>query len=87
MKRLYHADIFKCEDMLFESHEALVAYADKFPQEFIVYTDVDIEKIFVNDNVELQIDYIYHEDGMEDSHRTDTFDIECRTMTTLVLVA
>lgn len=91
MKRLYHADIFKCEDMLFETHEALVAYADSHYKDFIVYSDVEVERVFINDNVELQIDYKLveeDEDGnLKEEHRVETFDIECRTMTTLVLVA
>lgn len=78
-RRLYCADIVKCNDFLYEDDDTLIAYAIENPDEFIgkVYEEI----ISVDTEDGLRITYTMIDDYDENDNEilkteTETFDIE-----------
>lgn len=88
MKRLYNADVIECEDYLYESLDALIEYAKANASEFVVYSNVEVEDVKINDKGDLQIDYILEDTDEEGNdiqvHRSETFSYSWKGMMTLV---
>lgn len=88
MKRLYNADIIECEGYLYESRDALIEYAKKHASEFVVYSDIEVQEVKINDDMELQIDYSmkdYDENDNEvEVFKSETFSYSFKGMMTLV---
>lgn len=87
MSRIYSADVFICDGILFESREALIAYAKKFPSTFITYTSVEVNEVTIDDDGDLSISYSMEEyDGDDNPFTeiyTEKFDIEVRSIVVL----
>lgn len=87
MHRLYNADIYKCEGILFDSHNSLIAYAKKYPSTFITYTTVDVNEVVIDNDGNLSITYSMEEYDGDDNPftelHTETFDIEIESMITV----
>jgi hypothetical protein len=82
-RRLYCADIIKCEDFLYEDHDTLVAYATENPDEFIGKFYEEITSVDTEDG--LRITYTQVDDYDENDNPvlktvTETFDIEYSQM-------
>lgn len=82
-RRLYCADIIKCNDFLYEDHDTLIAYATENPDEFIGKYYEEVTNVDVEDG--LRITYTRVEDFDEKdneiySTHTETFDIEYTQM-------
>jgi hypothetical protein len=82
-RRLYCADIVKCNDFLYEDDDTLIAYAIENPDEFIgkVYEEI----ISVDTEDGLRITYTMIDDYDENDNEilkteTETFDIEYTQM-------
>jgi hypothetical protein len=78
-RRLYCADIIKCEDFLYEDHDTLIAYAIENPDEFIGKVYEEIISVDVEDG--LRITYTMVDDYDENDNEIlkteiETFDIE-----------
>lgn len=88
MARLYNMDIVKCEDALYESLDALVEYAKEQPETFITYTNAEVTDVKINDDGELQIDYLLEDYDENDNEikvaKSETFSYEWGEMMTLV---
>lgn len=90
MARLYNMDIVKCEDVLYESLDALVEYAKTYPEEFITYTKntAEVTDVKINDNGDLQIDYLLEDYDENDNEiqvaKSEFFSYEWTDMMTLV---
>lgn len=88
MARLYNADILECEDSLYESLDALIEYAKANASQFVVYSDIEVQEVKINDNGELQIDYLLNDIDENDNdvqvHKSETFSYEWKSMMTLV---
>ena len=84
MDRLYSSSVYKCEGALFDSHDALIAYAKKYPSTFITYTTVDVNEVTIDKQGNLSISYSMEEYDGDDNPfteiHTETFDIEIRSM-------
>lgn len=83
-KRLYCADIIKCNDFLYEDHDTLIAQAIDNPDEFVTSYE-DIVSVEINDDGDLEIKYVYvydYDDNENELTRieTETFDIEYTQM-------
>lgn len=88
MARLYNADIIECEDALYESLDALIEYAKAHASEFVVYSDIEVEDVKINDQGDLQIDYLMNDIDENDNdiqvHKSETFSYKWKEMMTLV---
>jgi hypothetical protein len=87
MSRTYNTDVFKCEGILFESYDALIAYAKKHPSTFITYTTVDLVEVIIDKDGDLSISYSMEEYDGDDNPftevHTETFEVEIRSMVIL----
>lgn len=82
-RRLYCADIIKCEDFLYEDHDTLIAYAIENPDEFIGSHYEEVTKVEVEDGLEITFTRVddYDDDGNEIlKTETEKFDIEYTQM-------
>ena len=84
-KRLYCADIIKCNDFLYEDQDTLIAQAIENPDEFIGKNYEEIVSVEINDDGDLEIKYTQVDDYDEDDNEilkteTETFDIEYTQM-------
>ena len=88
MTRLYNADIVECEESLYENLDALIEYAKKYPSEFVTYTDIEVVEVKINDDSELQIDYLLNDIDDNDNDvqvpKSETFSYSYKDMMTLV---
>lgn len=88
MPRLYNADVIECEDYLYESLDALIEYAKNNPSDFVVYKNVEVDDVKINDNGDLQIDYSMDDIDENDNdiivHKSETFSYKWKGMMTLV---
>jgi hypothetical protein len=87
MKRLYEMDIVECEGSLYASLDALVEYARKDPSAFVIFTDIELVDVEINDG--LSITYKMVDEHDKDDNpivvtKIDTFDYEWSSMLTLV---
>lgn len=83
-KRLYCADIIKCNDFLYEDDDTLIAQALENPSEFIGKSYEEIVSVDTEEG-ELRIVYTKVDDYDEDDNEilkneTDTFEIEYTQM-------
>jgi len=83
-ERLYCADIFKCEDFLYEDMDTLIEYARQNPSEFVTFSDIELIEIKHGDDG-LEITYKMVDEYDEDDNevwvtKTESFDIEYSQM-------
>ena len=83
-KRLYCADIIKCNDFLYEDDDTLIAQALENPSEFIGKSYEEIVSVDTEEG-ELRIVYTKVDDYDEDDNEilkneTETFEIEYTQM-------
>lgn len=82
-RRLYCADIIKCNDFLYEDDDTLIAYATENPDEFIGKSYEEIISVDTEDG--LRITYTRVDDYDENDNEilkteTETFEIEYTQM-------
>jgi hypothetical protein len=82
---IYWQDIIECEDQLFETLDALVAYATEAPEEFISsFPDYnELVSVGITDSSELEITYTTvdnYDDDNNEIRKTEVekFEYNCR---------
>jgi hypothetical protein len=76
VSRIYWQDIVECEDQLFETLDALVAYATEAPEAFLGSFNDDNELVSVKITDSLEITYTRVVDYDEDENEIRKTDVE-----------